>query len=219
MDLNTSKTLGGIGAILLLVGIFPYINYFGLLDIIGIILVLIALHDFSSYYKENGIFNNAMYGVFAGIVGIVIAAVIGIAIVLPNITSFLEKLYPNWNGSWSTISSLSGMTPVTSNITFKDVEPFIAAAIAIVAVLWIFAIIAAIFVRRSLSQVSSKTSVGMFSTAGLVFLIGAALTIVIVGLIVIWIAALLLAIAFFTTTPQQQQPPTATPVSPPATTT
>jgi uncharacterized membrane protein len=217
VTLNSSKNLGGVGALLLFIGIFPHINYFGIVDIIGVILILIALHGFASYYKESGIFNNAMYGVFAGIAGIVIAAVIGIAIVLPNITSFLEKLYPSWNGSLSTISSLSGMTPVTSNIKFSDVAPFIAAAIAVIVILWIFEIIAAFFVRRSLTQVSSKTSVGLFSTAGLLLLIGAALTIVIIGLLLIWIAALILTIAFFTMKPQSEQPSMATATSPPTT--
>jgi uncharacterized membrane protein len=214
---NTSKNLGGVGALLLFIGIFPYINYFGIVDIIGVILVLIALYGFASYYKERGIFNNAMYGVFVGIVGVVIAVVIGIALVLSNLTSFLEKLYPSWDGSLSTIPSLSGMTPVTSNISFSDIVPFIVAAIAVIAVLWIFAIIAAFFVRRSLGQVSSKTSVGLFSTAGLLLLIGAALTIVLIGLLLMWIAALILAIAFFTVKPQSEQPPMAAATSPPTT--
>jgi uncharacterized membrane protein len=212
---DASKNLGGVGALLLVIGSLPYINFFGIVDIIGVILVLIALHGFASYYKESGIFDNAMYGVLAGIVGIVIAAVIGIAIVLPNLTSFLKKIYPSWNGSLSTLSSLSGMTPHTSSISFSDIAPFIVAAVAVLAVLWIFAIIAAFFVRRSLKQVSSKTSVELFSTAGLLLLVGAALTIVIVGLLLMWIAALILAIAFFTMKPQPEQLSTATATPPP----
>jgi uncharacterized membrane protein len=109
------------------------------------------------------------------------------------------------------------MTPHTSNITFSDIAPFIVAAVAVIAVLWIFAIIAAFLVRRSLKQVSSKTSVELFSTAGLLLLVGAALTIVIIGLILMWIAALILAIAFFTMKPQPEQLPTAPATAPPTT--
>ena len=217
VTLDLSKSLGGVGALLLFIGIFPYINYFGIVDILGVILVLIALYNFAGYYKEKGIFNNAMYGVFAGIVGIVIAVVIGIAIVLSNITSFLEKLYPSWNGNLSTIPSLSGMTPVTSNLSFSDIVPFIVAAITVIAVLWIFAIITAFFVRRSLSLASSKTSVRLFSTAGWLLLIGAALTIILIGFLLMWIALLILAIAFFTVKPQTEQPPMATATSTPTT--
>jgi len=217
LTLDTSKYLGGIGALLLFIGVIPYINTFGVLGIIGVILVLIALHGFASYYKERRIFNNAMYGIFAAVVGIVIAFVIGIAIVLPNITKFLEMLYPKWNGSLSTITSLQGMTPQTSKITLSDIAPFIAALIVALLILWIFGIITAFFVRRSLNEVSSKTSVGLFSTAGLLLLIGAVLTIIVIGLLLVWIAALLLAIAFFTTKPQPEQPTMATAPTPPAT--
>jgi uncharacterized membrane protein len=208
MTLESSKTLGGIGAILMFIGIFPYISYFGIIELIGAILVLTALYSLGNYYKDSGIFNNALYGVMAGIVGVVSAVAIGLAIVLPNIKDFLMTIFPSWNGDWSTISSLSGMTPDTSNIAIGDVIPFISAAIVIFVILWIFAIIATFFVRRSFVRLSAKTNVGLFSTAGLLLLIGAFLVIVVgLGLILIWVAALILAIAFFNLKPTQQPPP------------
>jgi uncharacterized membrane protein len=208
MTLESSKTLGGIGAILMFIGIFPYISYFGIVELIGAILVLTALYSLGNYYKDSGIFNNALYGVMAGIVGVVSAVAIGLAIVLPNIKDFLMTIFPSWNGDWSTISSLSGMTPDTSNIGIGDVIPFISAAIVIFVILWIFAIIATFFVRRSFVRLSAKTNVGLFSTAGLLLLIGAFLVIVVgLGLILIWVAALILAIAFFNLKPTQQPPP------------
>ena len=208
MTLESSKTLGGIGAILMFIGIFPYISYFGIVEFIGAILVLTALYGLGNYYKDSGIFNNALYGIMAGIVGVVSAVAIGLAIVLPNIKDFLMTIFPSWNGDWSTISSLSGMTPNTSNIGIGDVIPFISAAIVIFIILWIFAIIATFFVRRSFVRLSAKTNVGLFSTAGLLLLIGAFLVIIVgLGLILIWVAALILAIAFFNMKPTQQTPP------------
>ncbi len=219
MTIESSKTLGGIGALMMFIGVFPYINSFGIIELIGAILVLIGLHGFASIYKESGIFNNALYGVIAGIVGVVSSVAIGIAIVLPNIKDFLMKLYPSWNGSWSTISSLSSMTANTSNISFGDVVPFIVAAIVIFVILWIFAIVGTFFVRRSLRQLSEKANVGLFSTTGLILLIGAVLIIVVgIGLILMWIATLILAIAFFTMKPQEPQSQTmmtAAPSMPP----
>ena len=208
MTLESSKTLGGIGAILMFIGIFPYISYYGIVELIGAILVLTALYSLGKYYKDSGIFNNALYGVMAGIVGVVSAVAIGLAIVLPNIKDFLMTIFPGWNGDWSTISSLSGMTPNTSNIDIGDVIPFISAAIVIFVILWIFAMIATFFVRRSLVRLSAKTNVGLFSTAGLLLLIGAFLVIIVgLGLLLIWVAALILAIAFFNMKPTQQPPP------------
>ena len=208
MTLESSKTLGGIGAILMFIGVFPYISYFGIVELICAILVLAALYSFGNYYKDSGIFNNALYGVMAGIVGVVSAVAFGLAIVLPNIKDFLMTIFPSWNGDWSTISSLSGMTPDTSNIGSGDVIPFISAAIVIFVILWIFAMIATFFVRRSFVRLSAKTNVGLFSTAGLLLLIGAFLVIVVgLGLILIWVAALILAIAFFNLKPTQQPLP------------
>jgi uncharacterized membrane protein len=214
MTLESSKTIGGIGSLLMFLGVLPYINYFGIIELVGAILVLVALHGLGSYYKEAGIFNNALYGIITGIVGVVLAAGIGIVIVLSNIKDFLLKVFPSWNGDWSTIPSLSGMTPNTSNIGFGDIIPFIVAAIAVFAILWVFAIISTFFIRRSLTQLSAKSNAGLFGTIGLLLLIGAFLIIVIgLGLILMWIAALILAIAFFSLKPTQQPPPmtTATP--------
>jgi uncharacterized membrane protein len=208
MTLESSKTLGGIGALLMFIGVFPFISYFGIIPLVGAILVLIALYGFARIYKENGIFDNALYGIIAGIVGVVSSIAVGIAIVLPNIKDFLLKLYPSWNGDWSTISSFSGMTPNTSNIDFGDVIPFISAAIVIIVVFWVFAILATFLYRRSLKQLSARTNMGLFSTAGLLLLIGAVLIIVVgLGLILMWIATLILAIAFFRIKPQETQPP------------
>ena len=220
MTIESNKTLGGVGALLMFIGIFPYINTAGIVELIGAILVLVALHGFANIYSEKGIFNNAIYSIVIGIVGVVSAVAVGFAIVLPSIKDFLLKIYPSWNGSWSSLQSLSGMTPVTSNITRSDVLPFIATAIVIVVILWIFAILAAFFLRRSLRQLSTKTSVGLFSTAGLLLLIGAALIIIFgIGAILMWIATLILAIAFFTMKPQeaQPQPPMVTAGPPPPT--
>ena len=205
MTLESSKTIGGIGALLIFIGIFPYINYFGVVELIGAILVLVALHGLGSYYKEEGIFNNALYGIITAVVGVVLAVAVGIVIVLSSITDFLMKIFPTWNGDWSTLPTLSGMTPNTSNIGVGDVIPFIVAAIMVIAILWVFAIIATFFLRRSLKQLSAKSNYGLFGTVGLLLLIGAFLVIVVgLGLILMWIAALILAIAFFNLKPIQQ---------------
>jgi uncharacterized membrane protein len=217
LNFSTNKNLGGIGALLLFIGVLPYINYLGIVNIVGVILLLVSLYNFAGYYRERGIFSNTAIGVLAAIVGIVIAAVIGIAIVLPNITGFIQKIYPGWDGNLSSLPSLQSMTPVTENIDFADIVPFIVAGIAVFVVLWIFAIIAAFFVRRSLVQLSTRSQVKLFSTAGLLLLIGAALMIIFVGAIIVWIAVLILAIAFFTMKPQPAQPPMAT-APPPAST-
>jgi uncharacterized membrane protein len=168
---------------------------------------MVALYNLASYYTERGIFNNALYGLIAGIVGGVIAVGTVILVVLNSLTDFLYTIYPNWNGDWS---ALSGLTPDTSNLSLSAIVPFITGIIVALIILWVFAIISFYFVRRSLISLSAKSGVGLFSTAGLLMLIGAVLIIALgIGLLLIWISLLLLAIAFFQIRPQQAQPATS----------
>ena len=204
MTIETSKILGGVGALLMFVGIIPVISSYGVIELIGLILVMVALYNLASYYTERGIFNNALYGLIAGIVGGVIAVGVVILSVLTSLSDFLYTIYPNWNGDWS---ALSGLTPDTSNLSLDAIVPFLTGLFAALLILWIFAIIGFYFVRRSLTSLSAKSSVGLFSTAGLLMLIGAVLIIAVgIGLLLIWIAMLILAIAFFQLKPQQTQP-------------
>jgi len=202
--------LGGIGALLLVIsgiGMFGTV-YVGLLGLIGIILVLIAMKGLSDYYKEGGIFNNALYGFIVTIVGgltcvgVMVVTII-MAISTLGITDWtdwamgIQQNAMDWNAMWSLIG------------------PIIWAAIAALVVLFIFAIIAVIFYRKSLSLLSKKSGVNMFETTGLLLLIGAILTIILVGFILIWIASILLTVAFFSIRTQAAQQPTTAPPPPP----
>lgn len=207
MLIETSRILGGVGALLMFIGIIPYINYFGVIELVGLILVMVALYNLASHYMERGIFNNALYGLIVGIVGGVISIALVVITVLTSLTDFLYTIFPDWNGDWT---ALSGLTPNTSNITLDSIMPFLTGIIVMFIVLWVFSILAAFFVRRSLGTLSAKSGVGLFSTAGLLLLIGAVLIILFgIGLILIWISALLLAIAFFQIKPKQTQPTTS----------
>lgn len=62
MSLESNKTLGGVGAILLAI---PF------LSLIGIILVLIAMKGMGDYYDDEDIFRNALYGFIFGFVGVI----------------------------------------------------------------------------------------------------------------------------------------------------
>ena len=212
---ESSKTLGGIGALLLFVAVIAsvLVSYGGLiLGAIGLILVLISLHGLSDYYHDHGIYSNALYGFIAVIIGVITAVGVGVATVLINIDklkNFISQIYPGWNGDWS---NLQNMTPDTNafqsgNFDFSTIVPFIIGVLAVLVVIWVFAIVATFFARKSLKTVSDKSTVGLFGTAGLLMLIGAVLIIALgFGLLLIWIGTLLLAIAFFQLRPLAQEP-------------
>jgi len=207
MSIENNRILGGVGALLMFIGILPYINYFGVIELVGLVLVMVALYNLASHYKEGGIFNNALYGLIIGIVGGVISIAVVAIVVLSSLTDFLHTIFPDWNGDWT---ALSGLTPNMSNLTLDSIMPFLTGIIAMIVILWVFSIIAAFFIKRSLGTLAAKSGVGLFSTTGLLLLIGAVLIILFgIGLILIWISALLLAIAFFKIKPQQTQPATS----------
>jgi uncharacterized membrane protein len=210
MTLESNKTLGGVGAILILVGTLASAYTYGVIALAGVVLVFIALNGLADYYKDRGIFSNAIYSLVAGVIGVVAgtAALLFIIFDTSIFKNFLMDLYPNWNGQWSTISSaISGHAAHTSSLPMGDVVSFLGALFVVLVILWAFAVVAGFFARRSLNALSSKTSVGLFSTGGLLLLIGAFLTILFgFGLILVWVAGLLIAIAFFQIKPPEQAP-------------
>lgn len=199
MTLESSKTLGGVGAILVVIGFLGFFayGYTALLSLIGIIITLIALKGMADHYNEAGIFNNALYGFITLIIGVVAF----IATVIVMILMAISNIDVDWTN------------PTAIQQYFMDVNNLwgiIGTLITALVVLFIFAIISAIFFRKSLTSLSIKSGEKIFETAGLLWLIGAVLTIILIGFIIIGIAWILIAVGFFSikpTAPPQPPPP------------
>lgn len=193
MSLESNKNLAGIGALLVAVG-----SFFPILSLVGIILVLIAMKGLAEYYQDNRIFENALYGFIFGIIGIV-----------AFIFVFFAWIF---GGSFMSMS----MTSFTPFSVWPGLGLFIVALI----VMFVFFLLQALFYRKSFTILSEKTGEKTFDTAGLLFLIGAILTIVLVGLVLVLIAWILAAVGFFSIkTPTTQLPavmPPSAPAPPPA---
>jgi uncharacterized membrane protein len=202
LNFETSKNVGGVGAILIFVSVLlSYASVFsGLVSLVGLILVLIAFKGLADYYSEAGIFNNALYAVITAIVGGIVT--VGVAFIA--LVDFLSELGLSMGNVADWSAELSAMDWTT--VGFNIIGDFVAYILLALVVLFVFVIITAILLRKSLGLLSAKTGVGLFGTTGLLILIGAVLTIIAVGLILIWIAMLILAIAFFSIKPQQAQP-------------
>ena len=190
MDLQTSKNLGGVGALLLFIGPLLSFGHFlaGLIPLIGFILVLIALKSFADHYNDAGIFNNALYGFITTIVGIVLA--LG-AFVATALTVVSDLGITDWTNAaeWTEI--------ISAETAFDSLLTLLGGIIIAFVILFAFAILTALLYRKSLGILASKSGVGLFGTAGLLLLIGAVLTIIVIGFLLIWISFLLIAIAFF----------------------
>jgi uncharacterized membrane protein len=213
VNFETSKNLAGVGAILLFAGVLPYINSYFIVPIVGVILLLIGLKGLSEYYNEAGIFNNTLYGTIVTIVGIVVVA----AVVFTALLGMLAVIVPNWNGDFVTLAqqfSSADWINWSANLTFGDFAPYIGMLILAYVLMFVFALVTALLLRRSLGLLAAKSGVGLFGSTGTIMLIGGVLTIVLFGYIILWVAVLLLAVALFQARPPMR--PQA-PVAPPPT--
>jgi len=208
MALETNKILGGVGALLMVIG--PFLGaYTGVLGLIGLILVMIALKGLSDHYSEEGIFDNALYGVIIVIIG----GVISVAVIVMTAIDFLSVVGIDISTAWSDPTVFSSIN-WEELVTWDILRPYIAPILGSLVLLFVFVVVAAFFLRRSLTTLSEKTGVGLFGTTGLLTLIGAILTIILFGFLLLWIALILLTAAFFSIRAQPTES-TATKPSPP----
>lgn len=201
MNLESNKTLGGVGAILVAIGsLSPFSGYISILGFVGIILVLIAMKGLAEYYNEKGIFQNALYGFIFGIVGIIVTIVVFVVF----FAAFPMQIIQGFNIPPTQVMMVPPPT---------DVGILIAGLIIGLIALVVFLILEAIFYRKAFNLLAEKSGEKMFYTAGLLLLIGAILTIIIIGAILLLIAWILAAVAFLKT--EENQLMTLPPPPPP----
>jgi uncharacterized membrane protein len=173
--------LGGVGAILTLLGIFSQIasifhyafpnstgisvlsvvvsGLFGVLAIVGFLLFLIAMYGFSKDYNEHRIFSSLLYGIVFTIIAFVVVIVIAVIIIIFNFAIFFPNL------GYSTAPQISA----SFSRTFGLILPLF----SLVGVVWIA------FVVRAFNLLSDKSKVPLFRTGAKVLLAGALVNVVI----------------------------------------
>lgn len=171
-SLSTPKLLGGIGAILLVLTVTPYLG--AIAGLVGIILILISLNMFSKIYKEPQIFRNAL-----------------ISFVLAVIGSFLAIL--TVGVTFFSLFTMMGQHPshMFSSIGIGTAFAFI--------IIYLLLIASAYYLKSSFYLLSSYTGVNLYKTGAFWYFIGTVLLIVVVGILINLVAWILIAVAFFTT--------------------
>jgi len=158
------------------------------------------MKELSTFYGERGIFNYALYGVILAVIGIVVFAVIMVTAAFGLIAS-LGIEFEQWS-DFAKLGTVNWQNIANLNLIW----PFITIILVDLVILFVFIVVSAIFFRRSFNILREKTGVGMFGTAGLVLLIGAVMTVILIGLLVIWVSMILLTIAFFSIKPPTTSP-------------
>jgi uncharacterized membrane protein len=189
MSLEMSKVLGLIGAIFMVVSPLSSSSN-GALGFIGLVLLLIAFKDLAEYYRDGSIYKNALNGIIIFVVGVIItAAIIGIA--AAGALTQIGLSMSNWTDpvAWQGID--------WNNLNYNALAPYFAAMIGALVILFVLTVLAAYFIRKSLRTLAQRTGISLFATSGTILLVGAILTIILVGFILLWVAMVLLAIAFY----------------------
>ena len=207
MTLQSNKTLGGVGALLMVISPFLVSGFTLLVGLVGLILVLIAVKGLSDHYNEPSIFNNSLYGVILSIVGVVVFVA---ALFVIALSFFRDVLGVELSTAFSDPTAFANIE-WTEAMILDNLRDHVAALVGSLVVLFVFILVSAIFYRKSLTTLAEKTGVGRFGTAGLLILIGAVLTIIVVGFLLIWVAEILLIVAFFQIREEPTQPPPMTP--------
>lgn len=192
-NFESNKILSGVGALLVAIGSFlPASGVVGIVAIVGIILVLIGMRGLSDDFKDGSIYRNALYGFMFGIVAI-----------LAGIVVFVAVFFAFFSGAFF-------------------IQPFgfglgILGAVVALVVVFIFFLLEAIFYKQAFDVLSDRSGERLFRTGGLMLLLGAVLTIVIIGFILLFVAWIILAVGFFSMRPPSSAAP-ATNAAPSATT-
>ena len=193
MTFESSKNLSAVGALLVVIGsLSGVVPYIGFLSLLGVILLLIGLKGLANFYNEQGIFNNVLYSIITCIVGAVVA--VG-AVVISAVSALTDLGIDITNvNDWDTLGTDLGAI-FTDFSDFGAMWNLISALVVGVIILFVTIIISMYFYRKSMDQLSTKSGIGLFGTAGLLMLIGAIIPVI--GLLLIWIGDILATVAFF----------------------
>ena len=181
---ENSKTLAGEGSILLILGLVPYVGW--ILGIIGVILLLRGVKELANYYQDNEIYQNSLTGVKYYIIALVAGAV--------AITAILIGV-----GTATGFKYSSGFT-LTAGFGIGLAVFFGGLIIA-----FIFYILAALRLRETFNTLAQKSGEHSFAATATLLWWGSIFTILVFGLVLIFIAWIFAVIGFFSMKSHQQQ--------------
>jgi len=177
MTLQTYRTLGGVGASLMVLGIvstaltlvrYAFLNsalinsaftaisgIVSSLVLVGFVLFLVAMYGLSRSYKEHKIFDYILYGIIIGIIAGVITVVFTLVFYFNNLSSFINVSSPTQVSS----AMLTLLAPTMAAIGFVSLIPMV-------------------FNVLALNLLAKKSQVTLFKKAALIFLASAFVQIV-----------------------------------------
>ncbi|NHV06619.1 MAG: DUF996 domain-containing protein [Thaumarchaeota archaeon] len=195
-ELKDAKLYGGIGSILSSFGSFvPFIG--SLLSIAGFVLEILAVNKISHVVNDKDIFKNYVAALIVGVVGVVVAVIFGFIVAFLLSIPIPERVF-------------TGGMLLERGLNL----PLVGAAVLVLIVIWITLVIAMSFMKKSFESIAVKLNVPMFKTVATLYWIGALATIVVVGLLILFVGNVLKIVAYFSI-PEEVRPLPPPPPPPP----
>jgi len=167
---------------------------FSCVTVAGLILFILAMKKLSNHYQKSGIYKNALLASTFGIV----VQIISVSFAIINLAQLPSGIFQSFTASTGLFSSvLIGIGVLFLNL--------------------IFGILSGIFYMFAFNNLASASGQTRFRTVGLLFLIGAILTIVLIGGIIVWLSWIFAFASFLALTPTQAFSSFSYPISTPTT--
>ena len=148
----------------------------------GFIMTLVAIKYISETVGDERIFNNTVVSVIFAIGAIAVGTLVVLATVL-RVMGMGGFVGPDF-------------VPA-ANVAVGDWIGLALAVLAGLAIVCGLVVLSAVFLRRSYGAITARLNVGMFGTAGLLYLIGAAMAMIGIGFVLMFVVQILLVAAFF----------------------
>lgn len=189
VNFEESKRMAGMGSILLLCSIIPYVGW--ALGIVGIVLLVKSMREFSNGYRDESIYRNAWTGIKYYIVAL-IAVTVAVTALLLGVASAAAF---TWTG-------------FTDFVFTAGFGVGLAAFLGGLVTAFVFYVLAATHLKTSFNTLAEKSGDQSLATAGTLLLVGSILTIIGVGLVLIFVAWIFAAVGFFGMRQFSQHAPT-----------
>lgn len=174
MSFDSARILAGVGAILAGIGIFGYV----IPSIVGVILFLIGMIELADYFKDSGLRSNVVNWFIFGLIALILlASTVFAAFVTVHVAPPLIHY------------------PMTPSLRYPVITTSLVILIILIVVSAVFFILSAIYMRRAMDTMRNRTGEGLFDAGGLLYLIGAVLTFILVGIFIILVAWIIIGIA------------------------
>jgi uncharacterized membrane protein len=108
------------------------------------------------------------------------------------------------------VGALLGAVMIVEVLSGLFTGTLVTSLMTLLLISWVCLLLSAIFLRRLNSAIASQLGVGIFKASAILYMIGAALTILLVGFFILFIAQILQAVAYFSI---PDLPPSSSPSS------